>query len=117
MKLYIAGKISGLDYEEAESAFMFAETVIEKHGHTPLNPMKLVDQDEGREYEEYLLDALRVMILDCEGVYFLANWQDSFGARIEHAIAREMKMPIFYAASDLPIGSDWPEPMEKNAAA
>lgn len=115
MKLYVAGKISGLDEDEAFRLFEEAERLLIAAGHTPLNPMKLVDQAEGREYEEYLLDALRVMILDCEGVYFLSNWQDSFGARIEHAIAVEMKTPRFYAASELPVGCDWPELMKKAA--
>lgn len=109
MRLYISGAITGLEYEKAESAFMWAEMLIEKAGHTPLNPMTLVDQAEGRSYNEYLADALRVMLTEAEGVYFLSNWQDSFGAKIEHHLAIRCGMPIFYAASELPIGSDWPE--------
>lgn len=113
MKIYIAGKITGLHYEEAESLFIHTATAIEKAGHTPLNPMALVDQTPGRTYNEYLLDALRVMMLEAEAVYFLDNWIDSTGARIEFAIANELDMTIYRALDELPIGSDWPERVER----
>ncbi len=110
MKLYIAGRITGLDGDECEGNFLFAAGVIEKLGHTPLNPFEMVDQtDDGRAYEDYLLEALAIVLVMAEGLYMLPNWRDSLGARIEHAIAVEKGMPIFYAASELPIGSDWPE--------
>ncbi len=111
-RIYIAGKITGLSGEEAEVNFMWAEMLIEKAGHTPLNPLKLVDQAEGREYGEYLLDALRVVLLDAEALFMLDNWPDSKGARIELAIAHVMDLPVYYKASELPIGSDWPEVKE-----
>lgn len=142
MRIYIAGKITDLDYEEAESKFMWAEMLLEKAGHTPLNPLKLVDQTTGRcqcghvpgrhprgicirfgcdcdlfveaprPYNECLADALKVMLTEADGVYFLDNWHESIGAQIEAQIAIRLKMPIYYAASDLPIGSDWPERAE-----
>jgi len=112
MRIYIAGKITGLTFEEAESAFMFAEGVLERAGHTPLNPMRLVDQSEGRRYEEYLSDALRIMIVDAEAVYFLNNWNQSRGAKIEHATARALGMPLYHSFDEVPIGSDWPEVKE-----
>ncbi|MBK8468165.1 MAG: DUF4406 domain-containing protein [Chloracidobacterium sp.] len=68
--------------------------------------MKLVDQKPGREYFEYLFDALQIMIFQGEGVYFLSNWRDSKGARIEHAFAEIFNIPIYYAASELPVSSD-----------
>ena len=95
MKIYIAGKITGLDEDVAFAEFEAAEGLIASLGHEPLNPMKLVDQSLGREYEEYLLDALRIVLIDATAVYFLPNWMDSFGARIEHAIATERLMPIY----------------------
>jgi len=36
----------------------------------------------------------------------LANWRDSKGARIEHAIAEILGKPIYYEGTELPIGSD-----------
>lgn len=102
MKIYIAGKITGLDYETAESEFIFAEGTIERLGHEPLNPMKLVDQDDERTYEDQLLDALEIVLVDAQALYMLPNWRDSKGARIEHAIAEILGREIFYAASQIP---------------
>ena len=64
--------------------------------------MKLVDQAEGRAYNEYLLDALRVMMPEAEAVYFMDNWIDSKGARIEFAIANELDMTIYTSFDEVP---------------
>lgn len=113
MRVYIAGKITGLDPAEAERLFAEAETAIEKAGHTPLNPLKLVDQAPGRHYNEYLADALNILLKQAEAVWFLVNWQNSNGALIEQRIALQLDIPRYYQELDeLPIGSDWPEQAE-----
>lgn len=101
MKVYIAGKITGLDYEEAESYFMFASTVLEKAGHTPINPLDKVSEQEGKSWVEYMCEDM-AFVLTADALYMLSNWQDSKGARVEHAVARELGLPIFYAASEIP---------------
>lgn len=51
MKFYIAGKISGLDYEKALSNFTRAESELERLGHTPVNPMRENGLDgDGKEH-------------------------------------------------------------------
>lgn len=102
MKIYIAGKITGIE-AEAYELFLQAENAICHAGHVPLNPMKRVDQEPGRDYNEYLLDALRVMMLEADAVLFLDNWIDSKGARIEFAIANELDMTIYSALDEVPI--------------
>lgn len=121
MKIYIAGQITGLDAAEAYELFLAAEVMLESHGHTPLNPMKLVEQGrgtsgEGRVKDPYmaeLLDALRIVTADAEAVYFLPNWHGSWGATRELEFALKMQMPVYFAASELPLGCDWPEPKER----
>lgn len=114
-RIYIAGKITGLEPEEAEANFVWGEQLLERAGHTPLNPLKLVDQCDSNEdgtlrtYGEQLADALRVLLTQAEGVYFLDNWQVSKGATIEHFIASMLSIPQYYQPDELPIGSDWPE--------
>jgi hypothetical protein len=110
MNIYIAGKITGLEYEASAKLFQDAETVIEKAGHTPLNPLTIVDQDDEREWEDYMLDAIEIVLVSCEAVYMLSNWRESRGARIEHAIAEITAKPIYYQGTELPLGCDWPEP-------
>jgi hypothetical protein len=102
MKLYIAGKITGLHPSIAADWFEKAGRYLEGLGHEALDPMKLVDQAEGRCYEDYLLEALEIVLCRADALYMLPNWRDSLGARIEHAIAVEKGMPIFYAESLVP---------------
>lgn len=102
MQIYIAGKITGLDYEDVDVMFSEAAAALAAVGHEPLNPFALVDQDPDRTYEDYLLDALEIVLCSAQALYMLPNWRDSLGARIEHAIAVEKGLPIYYAASELP---------------
>lgn len=113
MKIYIAGKITGLSGEEAEGNFMWAETVIEKAGHMPLNPLKLVDQAPGRSYMACLLDALRIVDEQADAIYFLSNWHDSWGAIKELEFAKHEGLPVYFAGDELPLGCDWPEQKER----
>lgn len=108
MNIYIAGKITGLSGEEAEANFMWAEMRIAETGHTPLNPLKLVDQGETnadgtpRTYGDQLTDALRIMLNEANGVYFLDNWRDSDGARIESFTCQIRRIPRYYDIDELP---------------
>lgn len=102
MKIYLAGKITGLCPMAAAEWFAAAERHVEGFGHTALNPLKLVDQSEDRQYEEYLIDALRVVLEQADALFMLANWRNSKGARAEHALAEIFDKPIFYAASEIP---------------
>lgn len=101
MKIYIAGKITGLDIQDAAVNFTAAQIVLERFGHEALNPLFLVDQTEGRQYRDYLLDALRILMTEADGVYMLDNWRDSKGARLEHAYAEIYGLPIFYEKTKL----------------
>lgn len=90
MKIYIAGKITGLeDYKEK---FEDASNKLEKLGHKIMNPAIL---KEGFEQNEYM-HICYAMIDVCECVYFLNNWQDSKGARLEHEYALENNKKIRY---------------------
>lgn len=97
--IYIAGRITGLPYSEAFERFSAVETGLKNSGFNPLNPMNMVDQRPGRHYNEYLLDALKILVTQANGIYMLDNWRDSKGARIEHAIAELIGIEIFYAAT------------------
>jgi len=102
MKIYIAGPITDLDPAVAYEAFLKAENAICHAGHVPLNPMKLVDQTSGRLYNEYLLDALAVMMLQADAVYLMDNWTDSKGAQVENAICAILGIRRFNALDEIP---------------
>lgn len=85
MKIYISGKISDLPYEQAWMNFKTAEEHLIEDGYDVVNPM-----NNGLDPDEIWINHMKAdikIMMDCEGVYFLRNWQDSKGARIEHTLA------------------------------
>ena len=81
MKVYIAGKITG--NPEYKQQFAEAEKKLRAQGHTTMNPAVLPD---GFEHQEYMRVCFS-MIDVCDAVYFLSNWEDSKGARMEYNYA------------------------------
>ena len=99
LKLYIAGKITGLVYDEALRKFAEAEAHLKRAGHEPINPMKANGLDgDGNQYEwaEYMKRDIP-LLLECDGIYLLPDWAGSRGAVLEEHIARELGMRIFHA--------------------
>jgi len=96
MKLYIAGKITGLVYEDALRKFAEAEAMLTRLGHEPVNPMREnpgIDLD----WAEYMKRDIP-LLLKCDGIFLLPDWAESRGAVLEHHIARELGMRIFHSA-------------------
>lgn len=99
MKLYIAGKITGIDYDDAQMKFTEAEVDVEGLGHEPINPMKENGLDgDGNEYTwaEYMKRDIP-HLLRCDGIYLLPCWVDSKGATFEKHIAETLGMEVIYA--------------------
>ncbi|MBE6294258.1 MAG: DUF4406 domain-containing protein [Bacteroidales bacterium] len=90
-RIFISGKISGLNYYYAYNKFAMAEKRLEKMGYKVINPMCKCNKD---------WNWLRCMIvclyhlLRCKSFYQLDNWMYSRGARIEYRIARFFKKDI-----------------------
>jgi hypothetical protein len=95
MKIYISGKITGLEYDEAFAMFEAAEVVLAKLGHEPVNPMKKVSEQEGKSWSEYMKEDIPIL-LECDAIYLLNNWGDSKGARLEKIVAEELGMLVVY---------------------
>jgi len=95
MKIYISGKITDLPYKVAEQNFRNAAERITAAGHEPINPMVLVPYVKGWTHRDYIRDDI-YLLLDCDAILMLSNWRDSLGARIEHAVAIEKGLDMFY---------------------
>ena len=90
MKIYIAGKITGLDnYKEL---FDKAEKELLAKGYKVMNPSILPD---GFGWGEYMKICLK-MVEVCDEIYMLNNWKDSKGARTENSYAVGLCKKISY---------------------
>lgn len=99
MKIYISGKITGLDPLLAATAFEQAAYLLKTLGYEPINPME--NEEPGLTRAEYMAKDM-VLIDQCDGMYMLSNWEDSKRARIEKHIAETLEKPIFYAVTGIP---------------
>ena len=90
MKIYLAGKITGVkNYKEK---FSKKEKELIEEGFTVMNPAVLSD---GFEHHQYL-HINKAMIDVCDGVYFMSCWEDSPGACIENVYAIKNRKIIVY---------------------
>lgn len=94
MKIYIAGKITGLPKAEYTAKFLQAELALRAAGMKPVNPCNLGIPDDMPSSEA--LELCKPHFDQCEAVFFLRDWRDSFGAIIEHSWATHQGLKIYY---------------------
>lgn len=92
-KVYISGKISGIE-NEAPKIFEAAEKYLQKMGFDTINPMKL-NHNHDKTWHSYMKEDVRALC-DCDSIYMLTNWTDSKGAIIEHTIAMYLGINVIY---------------------
>jgi hypothetical protein len=95
MKIYIAGKISGLPYKKVKERFAQVAATIRAMGYEAVNPCEISPFHEAKEWKDYMADCIPAL-LKSDTVYMLAGWADSPGAKLEHTIARIANMKIVY---------------------
>ena len=106
-RIYIAGKITGLVWEDAWRKFAEAEEVLGRLGHDAVNPMRVescevansceVVSGAGGVWEAEMRRCIATLI-GCEAIYLLPDWELSRGAKLEHTIARELGLTVFHEA-------------------
>ena len=98
-KIYISGKISGLDFDEACRRFGEAEKHLQKLGYRTSNPTKMtlcVWLAQHGHYRLCLWLQLLWMSATCQCIYLLDGWHTSDGARAERAISRIFGLTALY---------------------
>ena len=93
-KIYISGKISGLEFEDAYKKFMDAQLKYESAGFEVVNPMKIT-HDHDLTWESYMKADLKEM-MDCDAILMQNNWKDSKGAIVEHNLAKDLGLAIMH---------------------
>lgn len=94
--IYLSGKISGLE-DDAIILFLRAKwELIEKHGSANINVINPIDTKPLFGIKQYWFFMITdiIALLKCDAVYFLNNWTDSRGAKIEMRIALMFKKRI-----------------------
>jgi len=92
MKVYISGKISGLDIELAKQSFQEAENKMLELGYEVINPLKLPDNHD-KSWESYMRVCI-TYLTKCDAIYMLEGWENSKGANLEYYLAYELKIKV-----------------------
>lgn len=97
MKIYIAGKVTGLPIEAAREKFARSEQQLIDAGINPahiVNPMKLgISTDETWHCA---MEICKSHLATCSAIYVQNDWRDSFGARQELTTAQRMHLDIYW---------------------
>jgi hypothetical protein len=99
MKIYISGKISGLDMKDVEHKFNHYETIISCFGDTAINPLKLTPFLWIKRYWFFMISDLWALAW-CDAIYLTYDWALSRGARIEMCFAILLGKKVFNGYSD-----------------
>jgi hypothetical protein len=115
MRIYIAGPMRG--YPEFNfPAFRDMTSWLRSKGHEVFSPAERDNQTHGAEFErgndkgseaeaaaqhgfslrEALADDMQWIALHADAIYMLVGWEQSKGARAEHALAQALGLMTFY---------------------
>ncbi len=110
MRVYLAGPMRGYDQLNFP-AFHASAAEWRKHGHEVVNPAEMdealgIDPHRQHFTEQQLRDAMSRDLQEvcrCDTIAMLPGWEDSVGARIEHALACMLGLEVFDANTMAPL--------------
>ncbi len=94
MKVYIAGKITGLPEYRFKPKFANAEQAFLILKYQVVNPVKL-DHNHDKKWKSYMRVCLRAL-KTCDFIFMLNDWQESEGAKMEHWFALRYNIKVIY---------------------
>lgn len=90
-RIYIAGKVTGIPYQQAKANFQNAKIILEATGWEVINPLEHIEQHE--DWDKAMRIAITQM-LTCDAIYLLRNYKQSEGAMLEAMIAAKIQMEV-----------------------
>jgi nucleoside 2-deoxyribosyltransferase len=92
-RCYLSGPIS-IAPDTYEHDFACATTVLRANGFVVVSPVEMNSDDPHYTWLDFMRDDLR-LILQCDLIAVLPNWENSPGARAEVSLALSLGMPVF----------------------
>ena len=99
MRIYLSGKITGLDKEVYSRQFARAESFYKTGGFDVVNPVKIGEEvlkiNPKAEWEDFMQEDLKAL-RTCTHIVLLEGWEESKGAKIEKAEAEKLGLEIMH---------------------
>lgn len=93
-KAYISGQISGLPYDEVVAKFATAEAKLQAQGYETVNPLNNGIPINAPWEIHVAMDV--VLLMGCDTIYLLPDWQQSKGATLEKSFAELTGKTMIY---------------------
>lgn len=93
-KIYIAGPITGKENYNEEAFTRAKDNLMLKGWYNVVSPLEILSPGAGSW--EYYMKVDIPILLGCDTVYMLKDWQKSKGAVLEHTLALSLNMHILY---------------------
>jgi hypothetical protein len=93
MKLYLSGKMTGLE-DHGFPIFNAEAERLRALGHEVINPAETQPSTDWVTCIKYDLDSVE----ECEGIALMDNWVDSYGAGVELLAAGRLQNKIYRSA-------------------
>lgn len=102
-KIYIAGKVTGLDQQEVIDKFADMQRILEGFGFEVVNPIVVVG-DWNASWETAMKRCIKAL-MDCDAIYLMECHSASSGALMELQLAINLEIP--YANNILTLSNLW----------
>lgn len=89
--IYISGPITGNPTFQED--FQHAASRIAAAGHIPVNPA-ILGTGGDHTWDWYMRESLVLLARNATAVAYLDGWEQSRGARLEHAVALGLGLPV-----------------------
>ncbi len=93
-KIYIAGKVTGLNYEDVKEEFNQAAEICASQGFEVVNPLTIIN-NKNEDWATAMRKCIKALC-DCSHIFMISNWEESKGAKLENKIAREIGIICIY---------------------
>jgi hypothetical protein len=91
-KIYLSGAITGIAREAVERKFNDAAELLKNRNYEVVNPLKVILNPDASS--RTAMKRLVPLLLNCDAIYLLNDWQFSEGAKIEYMLAQYTGMRI-----------------------
>ena len=99
MRIYLSGKITGLEKEVYTKQFARAEAFYKAGGFDVVNPVTIgeavLKNNPKAKWEDFMKEDLKAL-QTCTHIVLLEGWEESKGAKMEKAEAEKMGLEIMY---------------------
>jgi hypothetical protein len=97
MRIYISGKITGLNYADVLKKFNDAQDLLESLGFEVINPLNN-GLSQSHTWRQHIVRDVEIL-LPCDAIFMIGDWVESVGARCEYHIAQETGKIILYESN------------------